>query len=112
MDDDDDLPTIDLNPSGSDTISSEGGEGSSPNGDSEPLLGGLGQVSGGHDQPPQDGVLLNAGSSDGEPVSADLTNSQRDEAGGVPDNNDDESALPSSYQGKSAPSIKSEEERR
>lgn len=111
MDDDDDLPTIDLNPLGSDTISSGVGEGSSSNGGSEPLLGDHGQISDGHDQPPQDGVLSDAVPSNGEPVSADPTNSQGEEATGL-DNNDDESALPSSFQGKSAPSIKSEEGRR
>ncbi|GFP54740.1 hypothetical protein TASIC1_0004036400 [Trichoderma asperellum] len=75
MDDDDDLPTIDLNPSGSDTISSESGQ----------------------DQPPQDGALPNVVSSNGEPALAEATNSQSEEAA-VPDNEDDESALPSSFQ--------------
>jgi hypothetical protein len=123
MDGDDELPNIDLNPSGSDTIPSGGGEGFSSNGGGEPLPGGYGQVSSDHDQPPEGGDFPNAASANSEPMSIDSNNSQGEEAR-VSDNeddndddndededdddddDDDESALPSSYQGKDAPSIK------
>lgn len=77
MDEDDDLPNIDLNPSGSDTISSAGDEGSSSNG--SPV------------------------SADSNKLQSEETgNSAVDDD----DDDDDESTLPSGYQGKDAPSIK------
>lgn len=105
MDGDGELPNIDLNPSGSDTISSGGDEDSSYNGDDEPLPGDHGQVQSSDDQTPEDGDFPNAASANSEPTSTNLNNSQGEEGGGS-NIQDDESTLPSGYQGKDTPSMK------
>jgi hypothetical protein len=107
MDEDDDLPNIDLNPSGSDTIPSGDDEGSSMNAGGEP-------ISGDRDQPPQSEDMPNVASSNGGPVSTDSDDSQSGESEDSDDDNDydDESTLPSWYQGKGVPSIKLEKSAR
>lgn len=105
MDGDNDLPNIDLNPPGSDTISSMSDEDSSYNGDDEPLPGDHRQVQSGDGQLPEGGDFPNSSSANSEPTSIDSNNSQGEEDGGS-NIQDDESTLPSGYQGKDTPSIK------
>lgn len=107
MDVDDELPNIDLNPSGSDTISSVSDEDSSHNGGDEPLPGEHSQVQSGDDQSPEDGDSPNSSSANSEPTSTDSNNSQEEDGGSS--TQDDESTLPSGYQGKDALAIKPHE---
>jgi hypothetical protein len=78
--DDDNIPTIDLNPSSSNTVNSADGDDLLSNEGGEPLLSG-------YDQP------------SGDPASADSNISQDEEAAA----SDDENASTTSYQGEYNP---------